>query len=391
MNKLNNQAGVDTIEVDAIHARVVFAANESAGAGPEFLDEGLWTTIRRHGKSATGRLACLHGQVRPKALANLMRSLRSRADWRGNRVKRCITAAKYIVRSLCMPRQHGRYLTFLYGHSRMCAYQRRDPRLLERHFHRYMHRQWDRQARLKSIQQHYRFALARLPGVLFEAIYIYGNATLGNLTMKDGSQLTLCLRPPIFMGCEGELCIQLNDANDHPVYRIILSVINDRATIAIGCIQGPDGRNSKDTVRDLTRNMHGTRPKQLMLSLVHAFAQHFGIERILAVSNAAHPLRPVREKFQADYDAFWLEQKGRYVGDGWFMLPELLNHKSESKVPSRHRSAFRRREAMRIQAEQLLVDALEAYPRRRKMTPATGLPESLKSVRHGSMDASWTY
>jgi uncharacterized protein VirK/YbjX len=217
----------------------------------------------------------------------------------------------------------------------MCAYQRRDPRVLERHFHRYIHLQWNRHARLKSIQQHYRFALTRLPAVLFEAIYIYGNATLGSLTLKDGSQLTLCLRPPIFMGCEGELCIQLSDANDHPVYRIILSVIDDRPTIAIGCIQGPDGQNGKDVVRDLTRNMHGMRPKQLMLSLVYAFAQHLGIERILAVGNAAHPLRRVREKFQADYDAFWLEQKGRNVGgfqQSSIRVPPARSHAHRSRA-----------------------------------------------------------
>ena len=324
-----------------------------------------------------------------RALANLLRSLRNRSDWRGSPAKRRMTAAKYIVRTLCMPRQHDRYLTFLYGHSRMSAYQRRDPRVLERHFHRYVHLRWNRPARLKSIQQHYRFALARLPGALFEAIYIYGNATLGNLALKDGSQLTLCLRPPIFMGCEGELCIQLNDANDHPVYRIVLSVIDDRPTIAIGCIQGPDGQHSKDMVRDLTRNMHGMRPKQLMLSLAYAFAQHLGVERILAVGNAAHPLRQVREKFQADYDAFWLEQKGRNVGDGWFMLPETLSRKSESEVASHHRSAFRRREAMRIEAEQLLIDALGAYPPRRHTVHANEELESVRSFQHDSLDAPW--
>jgi uncharacterized protein len=386
LNKLNNQPGADGVDAIAIHPGVVFAASGYADTRPGILDEGLRNALRKLCRNARAQLI---GPDRPSALVNLLRSLRSRSDWRGSPAKRCMTTAKYVVRTLCMPRQHGRYLAFLYGHSRMCAYQRRDPRVLERHFHRYIHLQWDRYARLKSIQQHYRFALARLPGVLFEAIYIYGNATLGSLTLKDGSQLKLCLRPPIFMGCEGELCIQLSDADDHPVYRIILSVIDDRPTIAIGCIQGPDGQNSKDTVRDLTRNMHGMRPKQLMLSLVYAFAQHFGIGRILAVGNAAHPLRRVREKFQADYDAFWLEQKGRDAGDGWFMLPEALSRKSESEVSSHHRSAFRRREAMRIEAEQLLINALGTYPPRSGRIPAVVKLESIRSLQHDGMEASW--
>ena len=386
LNKLHNQPGTDAIHVDALHTSIVLAASGYVDAGSRAIDEGLWTVLRRLCRTTTKRLTRLD---RPSALTNLLRSLRNRSDWRGSPAKRFMTASKYIARTLCMPRQHDRYLAFLYGHSRMSAYQRRDPRVLERHFHRYVHLQWDRPARLRSIQQHYRFALTRLPGALFEAIYIYGNATLGNLTLKDGSQLKLCLQPPIFMGCEGELCIQLSDANDHPVYRIILSVIGDQPTIAIGCIQGPDGRNSKDLVRDLTKNMHGMRPKQLMLSLAYAFAHHLGIERILAVGNAAHPLRLVRDKFRADYDAFWLEQKGRNVGDGWFMLPEALSRKSESEVPSHHRSAFRRREAMRIDAEQLLINALGAYPPGRSRIPAGEELESAMSFQNDNLEASW--
>ena len=273
----------------------------------------------------------------------------------------------------------------------MRAYQRRDPRVLERHFHRYIHLRWNRQARLQSIQHHYRFALDRLPAVLFEAIYIYGSATLGSLTLKDGSQLKLCLQPPapIFFGCEGELCMQLSDADDNALYRIILSVIDDQPTMAIGCIQGPRGKNSKDVVRELTKNMHGMRPKQLMLSLAYAFAQHFGIRRILAVGNAAHPLRPSRDKFQADYDLFWLEQKGWDIGNGWFQLPQTTCRKSEAEVSSQHRSAFRRRESMRMEAERLLTDALECFPQGRAARRVEEAVEFEQPSRDNHLEASW--
>ncbi|HEV2680971.1 MAG TPA: DUF535 family protein [Rhodanobacter sp.] len=372
MNELNNQAGVEAIEAGG-----TFAASGYMNAVSRAFDGGLGTAVNALRALVT------------RQLANFLRSLHGRLDWHGSSATRRKMAAKYIARALCMPRQHGQYLASVYGHPRMCAYQHRDPRVLERHFHRYIHLRWNRRLRLQSIRQHYRFALARLPGTLFEAIYIHGNAALGNLTLKDGTQLKLCLRPPIFMGCEGELCIQLSDANDHPVYRLILSVIDDRPTIAIGCIQGPDGQNGKDLVRDLTRNMHGMRPKQLMLSLAYAFARHLGIERILAVSNAAHPLRRTRDKFQADYDAFWLEQKGREAGDGWFLLPETPSRKSESEVSSHHRSAFRRREAMRIAAERLLVDALETCSLRRSSAFVGEALESVRPFQHGSLGASW--
>jgi uncharacterized protein len=383
LNERNNQAGAEAIEASG-----TFAASGYMNAVLRAFDGGLGTAFGVLRALVARQLAGLRDAYRFQVAANFLRSLHGRMDWRGSPATRRKMAAKYIVRALFMPRQHGRYLAWVYSQPRMCAYQRRDPRVLERHFHRYIHLQWDRRLRLQSIRQHYRFALARLPGVLFEAIYIYGNATLGSLTLKDGTQLKLCLRPPIFMGCEGELCMQLSDADDHPVYRLILSVIDDSPTIAIGCIQGPDGQNGKDRVRDLTRNMHGMRPKQMMLSLAYALARHWGIERILAVSNAAHPLRRTRDKFQADYDAFWLEQKGQEEGDGWFLLPETPSRKSESEVSSHHRSAFRRREALRIEAERLLVDALESFPRRCAAAGEEEL-ESIGASEHGSLGASW--
>lgn len=384
MNKLNSQA-----EAKALEVAPTFAPGGYLNALLHAVDDGLETLARGFRNRIVRPLSGLYVPGRFPALANFLRSLQGRQDWPSVAAKRRRKVAQYLFRTLCMPRQHLAYLAFVYGNPRMCAYQRRDPRLLERHFHRYIHLGWSQRAHLESIRQHYQFALSRLPGVLFEGIYIHGNATLGSLTLKNGTELQLCLRPPIFMGCEGELCIQLNDANDQPLYRVILSVIDDRPSIAIGCIQGPVGENARETVRELTRNMHGLRPKQLMLSLAYAFAQHFGIERILAVSNAAHPLRRAREKFQADYDAFWLEQNGRQLADGWFMLPERLSRKCESEVPSNHRSAFRRREALRIEAERLLIQAFETHSTRRTTTPAGEELESAGPFQHHGLERSW--
>ncbi|MBB5360209.1 hypothetical protein HDE76_003451 [Rhodanobacter sp. ANJX3] len=383
MSKQNNHVVSESIDaVASLWSADMGAVGYTSG-------DGLGAIIDRL-KGVAARLRAHRPGFGLEHVTNFLRSFNGRADWAGEPRLRRKMAVKYIVRAIGMPWRHVRYLSFVYGNPPMCAYQRRDPRLLERHFHRYIHLQWSRSARLRSVQQHYRFALARLPKTLFEAIYVYGNATLGNVTLKDGTQLKLCLRPPIHRGCEGELCLQLSDADDFPIYRLILTVIDDRPTIAIGCLQGPEGQNGKDIVRDLTKNMYGMRPKQLMLSLAYAFAQRFGIERILAVSNMAHPLRRARDRFQADYDEFWLEQKGCNVGHGWFMLPETLSRKSEADVPSKHRSAFRRREAIRLEAEQLLIDALAAYPPRRDMAPLVEELESARSFQHDGLEVSWT-
>ncbi|MBD8873947.1 DUF535 family protein [Rhodanobacter sp. DHB23] len=291
----------------------------------------------------------------------LLRSLRGRHDWHGDADKRMFMAAKYVARCLAMFRQQAGFLAFVEREPALQAFRRRDPRMLERHLHRYLHRGWHRGQRLRAIHWHYRHVLAAMPAPLFRAVYVEGAAPLGLLTLKDGGRLILSLRPPIFLGCEGELCIQLGDELGNPLYSIVVTAIGE-GTLAIGCIQGPVGAAARETVRELTRNLHGLRPRCLMLALVRALARHWGMPRLLAVGNLGHPLRNPRRRFVADYDAYWSEQQGRTNGDGWYELPLRAQPRTEADVPSRHRSAFRKREALRMEAERLLIDALGALP-----------------------------
>ncbi|WP_426661354.1 VirK/YbjX family protein [Rhodanobacter aciditrophus] len=290
-------------------------------------------------------------------MACFLRSLRGRFDWRGDAAKRMLTAAKYIARSLLMFREHADFLSHVESEPALQAFRRRDPRMQERHLHRYLNLGWSRRRRLRAIRQHYRHLLAAMPAALFHAVYAEGGAPLGLLSLKDGSRLILSLQPPIFLGCEGELGIQLGDELGNPLYRIVVTVIDER-TLAIGCIQGPVGATAREAVRQLTRQLHGLRPKCLMLALACVLARHWGLARVLAVGNAAHPLRNARRRFVADYDAFWQEQQGRDVGGGWYELPLRPQRRTEVEVPSQHRSAFRKREALREEAERLLVEAL---------------------------------
>ena len=315
-----------------------------------------------------------------EAIGDLLRSLRGRHDWRGDAKKRTWLAAKYLARCLGMPRRQSAFLALIEREPMLHAFRRRDPRMLERHFHCYIHRGWSRGQRLDAIRQHYAHALAALPEPLFRAVYVEGCAPLGLLTAKDGSRLVLSLRPPIFMGCEGELCIQLGDEYGEPLYRVVVTVI-DRDTLAIGCIQGPVGSAARETVRTLTRNLHGLRPRCLMLALAGTLARHWGLSRLLAVGNAGHPLRNPRRRFVADYDAYWEEQQGRVAGDGWYELPLQPQRKGETDVPSQHRSAFRKRETLRMQAERLLVDALGTLPAyRRQHERADGFDHRLQEA-----------
>jgi uncharacterized protein VirK/YbjX len=86
-----------------------------------------------------------------------------------------------------------------------------------------------------------------------------------------------------------------------------------------------------------------------------------GAERILGIGNQAHPFAS-RKKIKADYDAFWLENGGVADTHGFYAMSVLEPLRSESMVESKRRSEFRRREALRREACDLLVAAF-AVPR----------------------------
>ncbi|QNK02953.1 VirK/YbjX family protein [Dyella telluris] len=303
------------------------------------------------------------------------RSLRNRTDWEGHAGRRALMAAKYVVRSLGMPLRHHAYLSFLASHPLLNACVACDPRLLERHQHRFVNRQWHREDRLQALRAHYRLLLERWSPELFESVYVRGRATLGSLILKDGSEVRLHLRPPPHMTCEGELTVELADASDRTLYRLVMTLIDDD-TLAIGCIQGPAGLDGRDTVRELTRNMHGMRPKQLMLVLAYAFAGQSGLRRILAVGNVAHPLQG-RARMFSDYDAYWLEQGATAVEDGWFLLPAALHHRTEAETESKRRAVFRRRAELRWEAVRMLNDVLRPVSWWRDAMEASAAMEAL--------------
>jgi len=376
LNKRNLSPGEESLDAD-----LVFAASGCAFAAQQGLDREL-RLVEASRLRMTGPREIIARDGNPGA-SMWWRSLRDRNDWMGSRSQRMWMAAKYLMRAATVPAQHQRFMAFLDTHPLMSAHLRRDPRLLERHLHRFVNRHWHRTERLRSLHYHYRHLLERWPSRLFEAVYVRGRSALGAVALKDGSVLQVHLCPPIHKGCEGELSIELSDANGRVLYRLVLTVIDDQPTVAIGCIQGPEGDDARELVRELTRNLHGMRPKQLMLTLTYAFAAQCGARRVLAVGNAAHPLNK-RRNFHADYDAFWLEQGGVEVRDGWFQLPTTLPHRSEAEVPSRHRAAFRRRDALRQQVDEMLFHALRDATWRRSVAV-----KSVPSSPGAQWEASW--
>ena len=287
------------------------------------------------------------------SLKRFFQSLPTRARSRG-----FAGACKYTARSVLHWRRHTAWLAFVEKNVPMAMVARNDPPLLERYQHRFISLRMSLGDRLAALASHYAVVLRCFPPVLVRELYVGREVRLGALPLRDGGTVDVVLKAPPLRGREGELGIYLVDeAGLHLSYAVI-TFADDGRTVLIGCLQGAAASAGREAVRDLTRRSHGLRPKNLLLSMIHAMAARVGAERIRAVSNAVHPFAGMADKIKADYDGFWLESGGVRATDGMFDLPATEPVRDIADVESKHRSAFRKREALRLDACALLATAL---------------------------------
>jgi uncharacterized protein len=291
-----------------------------------------------------------------------LRSLRQRRDWRGSPTKRLAAGLKYVARSASMARRQSAWLRELYGAPRLSTLLAHDPRLHERWHHHYINRRFGRARRMAVISSHYRFVFERLPAALVDAVYQQGRYLLGALTLKDGSELLLELRRPTGRSREGELALCLANTQGQLLSSAIFTVADDGHTLLIGCLQGPAAEFGREAVRELTKQCHGLRPKNLLFSLLLAFGSFADVKQVRGVANLAHPFAGETDKIKADYDSFWEECQGVLQSDGFYALPGTEAVRDETQVESKHRSAFRRREMLRREACARMLSTLRNQP-----------------------------
>lgn len=255
-----------------------------------------------------------------------------------------VYAAGYAARCLLAPLRHLRWLGLLQAHPALRDAARRDGRLAERWQHRFISRRFGTHKRLDALMDHYGFVVSALPQGLLERMYAEGQVVLAEAAMKNGEPLRVLLMPPTRKGCEGELNVALATADDTLLFSATITVLPGTGELLVGCLQGPNTEDGQERVRLVTRQCHGLRPKNLLLSLLYGFAAAHGLPRLRGISNDGHARSG---RIKASYDTFWIESAGVLARDGFFDLPATEPERSELDVVSKHRSAFRQREALR--------------------------------------------
>jgi uncharacterized protein VirK/YbjX len=292
------------------------------------------------------------------SLGYFARSFRERHDWQDK-----FSGLKYLIRSALHWRHHRDWLGFLQSHPLLRGTVRRHPRLQERYQHPYLCLGLDAAQRLRVLRNHYLAALRHMHPDAYTDIYIGNGLLCGPFVLRQGQQFHLRISACSGVECEGELRVALVDtASGRDISHASMSLTDRGRTLIVGCLQGARGEGNRDVIRDFTRESHGLRPKNLLLSIIYVIAQGMHA-RVLGVSGKTHPLQG-RQGFVAPYDDFWQENGGSLDHTGFYLLPEYEAIRHESAVESKNRAAFRRRETLRQSVCATLSEALfrRGYP-----------------------------
>lgn len=237
-----------------------------------------------------------------------------------------------------------------------------DGSLLQKHLHDrpevlgvvlwpYQCAAWSIEERVQRIVGHFE-ALERVPSVFHFGVE--DKLQILDLSdFRDGAKLIL--DQPKWLAREGNLTLNLFNG-DHRSYSLSFSLYRNTAFIA--GLQGRSTPMALDLYRDMTKDFHGLRPRDLILDLFRVVAPALGVEVIHSVADSC---RFFRHPFFGDgkvasivmnYDEIWTDRGGVQVSETHFDLPVQAVRRSLEEVPSKKRGMYRKRYNMLDELEQ---------------------------------------
>lgn len=254
--------------------------------------------------------------------------------------------AKIRLRALLHRRVTPAWLHLLNSHPAFSEYVRGCPRFLYKVYRPYSSNTLDAAQRLAAIRAHYAFIFRRgLGQTVARASRV--PVVLAEAAGKSGLPYRIELRTVNMFDREGELVLQLAQ-DDKTLYTAAFTIAprDGALAVSIGCIQGGKTEDAREAIKLATRELHGLRPKQLMVSLVRQLAHDYGCTRLLLVSNRNRVIyKAIRNgRVLADYDQLWEELGASRRADGDYELAcEALAAPDMETIVSKKRAEARRR------------------------------------------------
>ncbi|MBV7535813.1 VirK/YbjX family protein [Duganella sp. sic0402] len=223
----------------------------------------------------------------------------------------------------------------------MAALLRSSPQLMKKIYRPYFSASLSPTQRGGLLHMHYQHTARYGLGSLVQRA-ARGPVQLASVEVRSGQRYALQLSAVSVMEREGELVLQLLDS-EGILYSVAFSFIHEDAAVYIGVggLQGPNHGDRQERVRNATHELHGLRPKNLMIRLAAQWGAEHGCAGMILVGNHNRTVRSaIRQgKVHADYDALWRELDATLRGDGNYTLPCGLPPALTTKARKRHASA----------------------------------------------------
>ncbi|WP_414041023.1 DUF535 family protein [Acidithiobacillus sp. M4-SHS-6] len=257
---------------------------------------------------------------------------------------------RFHLRTLFSMRETAIWLDLLHSDANLQACLEHEPEMAEK-IHRPYRRAGIRpKTRLALLQDHIEVIKALDMAPLMARAYEQ-TVLIARFVDKKDQSLQLLLSRPAQFGKEGELALHLTEGDSRT--RLYSACFSFRRTdglreLDIGCMQGPANENGRQKIRDLTHNLHGLRPRSLILSTLRFIAIATDCDRLRMVGNDNHVYRSLakRREIAFDYDAFCTDEKGANSDGADWLLPVIVESKPLSEVPSKKRAETNRRRAL---------------------------------------------
>jgi len=223
---------------------------------------------------------------------------------------------------------------------------------------------WDAKTRFERIAGHLD-AVEKLPGLKVDGDdkILFADLT----SLSDDTWVMIDYSP--WLAREGHLTLSLFKG-DFRAFTIAFSLSNwPQTELFIGGIQGRNDARILDLYRDLTKEFHGVRPRDLVLELLRLLALRIGAHHIYAVADdykiSRHPYFGKKGTTGLVYDDVWVDRGGVKVADTHFELPLAGTRRDLNEVAAKKRSMYRRRYEMFDQLEASLPQDFAQAGRRR--------------------------
>jgi uncharacterized protein VirK/YbjX len=250
---------------------------------------------------------CLIGTNRKLTMSQLITIRAGAAGFAG--LKHLRETLKLAVRARLHRRATYAWLQLLNSHPLFLDLAKARPRLIYKIYRPYLSNTMNCAQRVQLLQEHYRFIFRQGLGPLTVQA-ARGAVVLAAIEGKNGLDHHLQLRAIEPMEREGELVLQLMQA-EQLVYGCAFSFFEGEhgMVLGVGCMQGPRGERGLQLIKDATRELHGLRPKNLMIKLLGQIAHDHGCAQLRLVGNANRAVCGAARqgKVHADYDALWQE------------------------------------------------------------------------------------